>query len=89
MSTFNWCLGPLILFCFSEDLGTWSCIRSFLHHTGSITSLVLCPGAERFVSSGNDGNVCIWSFTEEEPAHIIRLKDEIASCFEFFISSGV
>lgn len=62
-----------------EDLGTWTLCKYFLHHTDMVTAFSLFSGTnyERFASASNDGTVCIWSFTEEEPLHVIKLKDEI------------
>lgn len=56
-----------------------------MHHSNEITAVVLSTGmnVERFASASSDGTVCIWSFANEEPVHVVRLKDEFATTVNF------
>jgi WD40 repeat protein len=55
-----------------------------MHHTDTVTSITLCTAnsEERFASISNDGTICIWAFLDEDPLHIIKLKDEMVSYLE-------
>ncbi|KAI6182394.1 Protein HIR [Aphelenchoides bicaudatus] len=75
---------PVIKLFTYEDLGTLVPVRSFMHHSDAINSIItLGANIERFVTSSSDGNICIWEMTRDEPVHVIKLKDEFATTINF------
>lgn len=42
-------------------------LRYYTGHTNRVTSLVMHPSADAFVSASLDGTICIWDLRRSEP----------------------
>ncbi|CAD5209920.1 unnamed protein product [Bursaphelenchus xylophilus] len=76
-----------------EDLGpetTWSKIRSYCAHEGSVNKIALCSASngERFATTSDDSTVCIWELGRDEVVHRFQYENE-AVCSLCFSPDGL
>lgn len=48
-------------------------LRYYTGHTNRVTSLVMHPSADAFMSASLDGTICIWDLRRSEPTVTKRL----------------